>query len=307
MAELKFLWAQIDRAVLDLLEATYLSPAVWAAGETFRSNVNRVEATYMLILDMCRHSVSSLAAHVVVAQSLKLTPERIVSELQTPEQKEAMRKELHRLKSKVEVNDKAAMSHFASIEPYLQDEGQESVLASMLIGIWTAIEVLFEDLWERALNEHPHDLCKVTIPQREKKGGIEVSDIQGAGFDLSKQMGTLLKTKFKFHTLDDTRLAYESAFSTDGGDVLKAIRNRDLDAIYHIRNLIAHNNGVIDKHFLEETKTVSTLASIRALGEKARLPIDGPMVKLHVENGIRCGCALLKSVNEWINNHPSPK
>jgi len=117
----------------------------------------------------------------------------------------------------------------------------ESLLKTTIILAWTATETLLEDLWERALNEHPSDLCKVTPPDKAKKG-ILSEEIQKYGFNLRNKMGTILKGRFKFHTLTESRMAYETAFSTDGGQVNKAIKNGYVDSLYHLRNLIAHNS-----------------------------------------------------------------
>jgi len=62
----------------------------------------------------------------------------------------------------------------------------------------------------------------------------------------------------------------------------------------------------VDSHFLEETKDVKLLSDIRALGANNPILFDGEMTTDFVGKGINCGFELLKSVDKWLIDHPTP-
>ncbi|MGO9110462.1 MAG: hypothetical protein ACLP9L_14660, partial [Thermoguttaceae bacterium] len=53
----------------------------------------------------------------------------------------------------------AAFVDRACTEVEAAGKGIDALLASLIIGTWTAFEVLATHLWEAALNYHPSDLC----------------------------------------------------------------------------------------------------------------------------------------------------
>lgn len=178
-----------------------------------------------------------------------------------------------------------------------------SVYRSVLIQKYIAFEAMAEELWEKALNVHPHDLSNVTFPERDKKGFLP-EKLQEMGFDLRDKMGTLLKSKFRFEVLKEVRLAYAGAFSTDGGEVYRAINDQRLDVIAILRNVFVHANGKLDAAFMEQSKSVAGLGAIRVLDEGAKVPLDGLLLKQVVEGCIEAGCALIRAVDNWMMANP---
>ena len=191
----------------------------------------------------------------------------------------------------------------------------ESILKMVLVQIWTAFEVLAQELWENVINEHPHHLAgldgksgPVTMPPSKKDAGKQVSlnVLRENGYDLSHAMGTVLKEKFNFTVLDEVRRAYISAFASDRDEIERIISDKSLDALAAMRHMIVHRAGVIDKDFMDDSNGLSVLAAIRSLGLKQPVLIDGDLVRVLVEPVLNCGSALIYEVDKWLTNHPTP-
>jgi hypothetical protein len=107
-------------------------------------------------------------------------------------------------------------------------EGAEAWLSAQITGMWTAFESMAEDLWETALNSKPRGLAELSGrrkgrgQERGNGSGYPVEDskevklqwLQNFNYDLSKSMGTILKSKYRFDRLDGIRRAYEERSSS---------------------------------------------------------------------------------------------
>jgi hypothetical protein len=202
--------------------------------------------------------------------------------------------------------------------------GLDAILTNQIIGAWTAFETLAGDLWEAALNCHPHRLSdlKGKRPKRarttatievapdplsagaETDKRLNLSSLQQYDYDLSEHMGTVLRYRYNFTVLDSIRDAYWQAFSKDNEDVCGAIMDESLDAIAAVRNVIVHKAGIVDQEFINKTKRSLRLSAVTS---KQRLAIDGPLVQYLVEPVISQSVKLTQAVDKWLVDHPQTK
>jgi hypothetical protein len=206
--------------------------------------------------------------------------------------------------------------------------GVEAVLFSQIVLAWTAFETLAGDLWEAAINHHPHILARLDGPPKrigklagakekeqpddEDEGNattgadsadsksvslIRIHDLSKGSCDLGKLMGSLLKKRFKFTTLGGIRKAYSVAFSKKSTAVDAALSKKHLDGLSLIRNLIVHRAGVADTEYEERAKSVP---DIPHLTDGQRLELTGKLSRSLIEPAILSAVDLVGAVNEWI-------
>ena len=186
--------------------------------------------------------------------------------------------------------------------------GLESILIGQITGAWTAFEVLVGDLWEAALNCHPETLS--TLKGSRKPGGTTEGkqkddkqialDLLGLhGYDLSNKMGTILRDKLGFATLERARECYSMAF--DDKKITDVIVRPCIDTLQSVRNVFVHKAGFADKVFKSNTAGISLFSTVMI---KQRIPIDGPLIQSCIRPVMHCAMELISLVSEWIVDHP---
>lgn len=201
--------------------------------------------------------------------------------------------------------------------------GFEATLSSMIVGTWTAVEVLAGDLWETALNLHPASLSDLTgkekpnitktmnqrrsvdaqsrrEPDSERGDQSKSLSLRVLGefrYDLQEAMGTILRRRFSFSVLSELREAYTLAFNKNPGAILDYVYSDDVDCLAAVRNLIVHKAAKIDGPFRDWVGSDARFSQL-AVGET--LPIDGSLVLTLVNPIIECMSKLLQSVDGWI-------
>ena len=177
----------------------------------------------------------------------------------------------------------------------------EAMLASYITGMWTAFETLAGDLWEQALNVSPENLATLQgVPKGQQRKRIDLDIIKLHGFDLQQKMGTILRGKYPMSGLSEIRDAYTHAFVVDADATIAAINDPVLDKLSAVRNLIVHKAGRVDQEYLERTKRFDDLPTAM-LG--IDLPIDSQFVADLLRSSTAVSFALLRSVDEWIDQH----
>jgi hypothetical protein len=182
------------------------------------------------------------------------------------------------------------------------DAGVEAWLSAQVVNSWTAFETLAGDLWEAALNSHPHGLSELKGEKAQGEKTVPIGLLQKYSFDVSKQMGTLLKEKRTFDRLEHIRENYELAFYTAGAKINKALSDDLLDTLSSVRNLLVHRGGVVDERYLRRTKRLQ-LAPKAVIGE--RIKLDGDIVERLSLAMQLLGASLLYAVDEWLVAHPA--
>lgn len=188
---------------------------------------------------------------------------------------------------------------------------QASMMSYVTTG-WTMIETMSGDLWEAALNAHPSSLANLTgSPKRLKGGQINKSSPQTAkesksvpldaisrhGFNVANKMGTILRTKFDFASLDGIREAYSCAFTERAAQIERALTDPSLDALSAVRNVIVHRDANADGEYLKKTKALSSLPKAE-IGQ--HIIFDGDMVVRLLKPAITAANQLLIAVDDWL-------
>ncbi len=165
-------------------------------------------------------------------------------------------------------------------------------LSALVVGTWTAVETLSGDLWEACVNTRPGQLSRLDglprtggkSPGTNQERTISVNDLRRYNYDLRSAMGTILRRKFSFQTLDGIRRAYRAVFPAEAGDVLGAVTSTDLDELAVVRNLIVHRAGSCDPDYLSRAKGLPGIPQI-VLGTP--IPLDGQFVGGLIEKSFK--------------------
>jgi hypothetical protein len=199
-------------------------------------------------------------------------------------------------------------------------------MQSMVVGSWTAFEVMCSDVWRSALNERPHtlsalggDKSRINVKARVKKKTNDrqapaddkaislkaIHDATRGSFDLSNKMGDVLASKVAFTSLYAIRSAYSVAFAkgvkgckTDKID--RALSDNALDSLAAIRNVIVHNAGIADEDYVLAAKHAK-LAPRRKVGQPVE--IDGDLACNLTTAAMASGMSLIEAVCEWLPNN----
>lgn len=189
----------------------------------------------------------------------------------------------------------------------------ESILFFMLQSAWTAIEIMFADLWEAALNECPHGLCqfkstnqKPTETSKQLSLDLVNEFLKKNQFNLSKVMGSMHRAsgRFNFTKLDSARAAYKAAFLRNEGDVIAAISSDSFSGLAAMRHVLVHKAGYADTEFFKAARKLPLLAKWKNLEDKEKIEITGEDTRNLIVPALATGFELIHAVDEWIANHP---
>lgn len=214
--------------------------------------------------------------------------------------------------------------------------GVDALLASMVLGVWTAIETMAGDLWIATINANPRLLARLAgsakrIHQQAKAAVNEgvigtskqetdmlipikkIHDVTNGKYDMSAKMGDLLQSKVSFVRLWDIRRAYSLAFDEEKieasvvGAVDSALADESLDALAAVRNLIVHKAGLADREYVKRSRVVGKAGfAIPQLDEGQWLNLDGEIVKSLIVPAVDRSLALLTAIDVWLDKCLSP-
>lgn len=220
------------------------------------------------------------------------------------------------------------LERHASIDVTMVQDSIETLMALQVIGTWTAVESVAGDLWEAAVNIHPRSLSLLNgtynrirklsldfdppiadeeaIPGRKALKQINLEAIQGAGFDLTRHMGTLHRnsTRCRFDRLDGIRRCYSLAFpDKDSEGIDNALKQVTWDALSVLRNVLVHKAGLADSQYADAAKDLPGLPNV-PIG--SMVPLDGEMVANLVNGVLDSVRDLVMAVDAWIRHHAIP-
>jgi hypothetical protein len=187
---------------------------------------------------------------------------------------------------------------------------QASMMSYLTTG-WTIIETMSGDLWETALNAHPSTLANLTGSPKRLKGAqinkssqrakesksVQLDEISKHRFEVANKMGTILRAKFDFASLDGIREAYACAFTEAAAQIDRALIDTSLDALSAIRNLIVHRDANADSEYLKKMKALSSLPKVE-IGQ--HILLNGDIVVRLLKPAITTANQLLIAVDDWL-------
>jgi hypothetical protein len=187
-----------------------------------------------------------------------------------------------------------------------------NMFSGYITGTWSAIESMLGDLWEAALNTHPHVLATLngkpkrlasdsetsikSAPDQEKK--FDLNLVAKHNFDLRTCMGTIfrLERRFEFTRLSSAREAYARAFSERSSRIDTAIGNKSIDALSAVRNVLLHKAGEADAEYIRQQNSFAVPKA--AKGERIRL--DGQNTSDLIKPAVASCKSLMIAVDDWI-------
>lgn len=157
------------------------------------------------------------------------------------------------------------------------EEGIEAILIAMVTGLWTAFEVMAEEIWNASIVERP--LLNASITDKERKA---------TGFRSMKKL----------------RCLYGYTFRTDEGQIFTVLNDDRIDALALTRNLIVHTGGVVDEEFDNRRANIPALACFAKVGRGQKITLTGPVVRDLLNPITSLGLELALAVDMWIVDHP---
>jgi hypothetical protein len=204
--------------------------------------------------------------------------------------------------------------------------GFGSWLASLIVGMWTAYEVLATDLWVEAVNHRPKSLGKNAWAGRKAKGGSDDREgerkrdfssdlLDEYDFDLSKSLGTMMcrKRHYDFNSLVGLQQAYKEAFRIQGKkegqtgpypevkNWFSGSRCESVAILEAIRHAVVHRGGKADAAFLSRVEHDPVFGK---LSPQDMIPLDGEVLDRCLFGVVEQGNVLLTGVDQWLTNNP---
>lgn len=168
-------------------------------------------------------------------------------------------------------------------------EAVRALLASATTSAWTAIEVLAGDLWEVVLNTYPS-----AVPHQFEKA-VPLSQLHLHGFDLRAHMGSILRAKCNFKSVNGIRQSYDAIFGKD------VARSMDCDALVVLeatRHVLVHKAGVVDGDYIGAWKAIAP-EGVFAFSVGELLPLNGSIVSGLLSAALCVGRSLISAVDHW--------
>jgi hypothetical protein len=195
--------------------------------------------------------------------------------------------------------------------PEVLIDGFEAILSGMIVGAWTACEVVVEDMWKAYVNLKPQSILSKNV----KKGRLRFSpdtpslelivpwqEFKDSGFSLSGRFAEMLEGSYKFDTFDRMNISYASAFD-EKFDCFDTDKDRGLFNLAKTRNMIVHAAGKADREFVDamvQTKSPLAVQQFLSLREKDRVQLDGEIVNELIYKSIKSLIYLTKTVDSLL-------
>jgi hypothetical protein len=182
-------------------------------------------------------------------------------------------------------------------------ESFDLIMPSLIVLAWTAFEVLCEDLLEKGIDICPSSLGSLSGRGRKRSLATwEAVDRKGNPKLFSQRSaGPIKREDLGYRTISQIRDAYWVAFNSDAAAIDRVLRNRDIDSLFALRNIIVHRDGRVDKMFLSRVDGLPMFASAKD-GERLQLKFD--LLKNLVRPVLIHGFKLIQTVSKWVAEHP---
>ena len=145
----------------------------------------------------------------------------------------------------------------------------EELLRQGVVLVWSAFEVLAQDVFEAVVNARP-DLGKSLLDSPEGRRlfqvkAIDLDTLAKFSFDLSGRMGSVLS---EFRDMSDLAAIKSVVNGLFPGrpSLSQILGSKQLWYLSQQRHLIVHNRGVVDRRYVERTGTT--------LGEGTQLRVQ---------------------------------
>lgn len=163
----------------------------------------------------------------------------------------------------------------------------ELILQGVVLS-WGAFEVLSRDCFIIHLNQRPSAIELLTndpiAKRRFELGKVPIEVLASHGYDLSKNMGTILAEQQDLSDLNSIKAIYEALFPSDS-KLKTALDIKDLRILSLRRNLVVHRRGIVDEAYIRQT------GCSQKTGE--RLIVTPDDLYRHIETIIKVGNSII--------------
>jgi hypothetical protein len=212
----------------------------------------------------------------------------------------------------------------------------EAILIAVVIGAWTAFEVLATDLWITEVNARPMTLgvtalvgtrwsgggnagvgfdddqinnTKETTSRQPRYTPMSLDILRQYEFNLGASLGTMIyrERKYNFNLLKGIKHAYGQTFATINGSACIARTEakrwfsgedyKKLEVLEILRHACAHSAGYADDLFRDRIKGKYEF-SYDADGQ---IELDGGIVIDLANAAVRCAIKLLEGADQWTD------
>lgn len=243
------------------------------AVESFRDNIIGVIdllALPYLLLDLGAHGIIHAIAFALTSTQARLPSTDAHSEAERASlDKLALKMAEEHWVDKGHQERKRKMVHSVLAGIYQNPRGKSStqvLLQSALVRAWSSLESLAEDLWEYSLNIGIDQLGiaaaeRVLSDQESQKRNVEgllaqsvqIHVLARYGWNISGKLGTLLKTRCDFTSVQGINRAFAVVFK-DRMPVPQLRKTQELRQIELLRHVIVHRAGIFDEEYRDTTK-----------------------------------------------------
>ena len=300
-------WFQI--ASLEQLSAKLKTPFVVDAANTLFENIERVH-TGLVMLPLNFVGIAGRLQGCFSTAVFEITGKSVLSdEERTPELEAKLAHRMMELVREEQADDlksenvpfyeKSASLWGMIMHLYLCDETKGGLLAvreSIVMNVWSAIEVALEQVWDNAV---------AILPHVEARNGIANRITTLAAAKLGASIPTVQSRagKERLKSIQAIREAFSRGFAVDCVEIDNALAASELETLALVRNLLAHKRGLIDQEFKDRAPFFPSLAKTFTSDEE-RLKLPGPMVGKIVSDGLEASMSVLVSIDEWVQAHP---
>ena len=202
------------------------------------------------------------------------------------------------------IHDNGSVADLQTIE-----NGLGALLSGMIVGMWTAVEILAEDIWATVV-----DLKPESVLSREAKPGrlrfdkevkcleliIPWDDFKKEGFSLGGKFSMLLRDKYKFDSFERISDALEAAFSM-ALESFDTGKGHSLFRLAKLRNAIVHAGAKVDAPFYKSmVDTHAVIPEFSKLKEGDPIPLDGKVTHRIVSDSISSVAKLIQDADSFL-------
>jgi hypothetical protein len=152
--------------------------------------------------------------------------------------------------------DRTLDSLRGALEEKVFEEGASELLRQCTVLVWSALEVLAQEVFTEILNAKPMLATRLYEGEATKKlfpwKSIMFDDLVRHDFDLSRKMGQVLLELRAIDTIPLMRAVFAALFP-GADDLREAFGDKSLWILNQRRHLIVHKRGVVDRDYLNKT------------------------------------------------------
>ncbi len=155
------------------------------------------------------------------------------------------------------------------------EEGIDATLSAMVTGMWTAFEVVAEQVWHATDAARPH--LKQALQGQRNVGHRSALGI---------------------------RRRYGFTFVVNGEDILRIVDDSKVEALALVRNVIVHTGGKRDGEFNTRAAPLSELNYFTAPNAPVKIKLTGQAVLNLIKPLPELGLNLAIAVDKWLLSNP---